>query len=100
MSRTRGSPTRSLDTSQLWDAKQASRRPISLRTSKRRCGTAPDRCALFAILFHTFNGLRLLIVDLTDAGPRTVARALGIVVGLTLVLGVAGSIVILAPVLS
>lgn len=55
---------------------------------------------LFGILFHTFNGLRLIVVDLTDAGPRAVARALDGVVIATLLLGIAGSIVILAPSLS
>ena len=56
-------------------------------------------CALlFAILFHTFNGLRLLVVDLADAGPAAAAQALAAVVASTVVLGLAGSVAILAPV--
>lgn len=65
-------------------------------------GSVPLRvfeCALlFAILFHTFNGLRLIALDLMDAGPRSVAILLWAVLGLTVVLGAAGSAIILAPV--
>lgn len=65
-------------------------------------GTAPLRlfeCGLlFAILFHTFNGLRLLAVDLADLGLAASRRALAVAVALTVLLGVAGSAVILAPV--
>jgi succinate dehydrogenase / fumarate reductase cytochrome b subunit len=58
-------------------------------------------CALlFAILFHALNGVRLLIQDLGDVGPAAVSRLLTAVVLLTLVLGTAGSVVILAPVLT
>lgn len=53
---------------------------------------------LFAILFHTFNGIRLLLVDLIDVESETAARALVGVVAVTALLGVAGSVVILAPV--
>jgi succinate dehydrogenase / fumarate reductase cytochrome b subunit len=53
---------------------------------------------LVALLFHTFNGIRLLVVDLADLGPTATARALTLVVAATFVLGVAGSVVILAPV--
>jgi succinate dehydrogenase / fumarate reductase, cytochrome b subunit len=52
---------------------------------------------LVAILFHTFNGLRVLAIDAADLGPRTAARLLAGVVGLTALLGAAGSVVILAP---
>lgn len=55
---------------------------------------------LFAILFHTFNGVRLLVVDVVDLEPRTAARSLVAVSAATALLGVAGSIVILAPVLT
>jgi succinate dehydrogenase / fumarate reductase cytochrome b subunit len=55
---------------------------------------------LIAILFHTFNGLRILIVDLVDAKPATVHRSLTAVVVTTATLGALGSVVILAPVLS
>lgn len=65
-------------------------------------GTAPLRlfeCGLLvAILFHTFNGLRLLVVDLADLGLAASRRALGGVVALTLALGLGGSIIILRPV--
>lgn len=54
---------------------------------------------LFAILFHTFNGLRLLVVDLADLRLEDSLRGLRVAVLLTLVLGLAGSAVILAPVL-
>lgn len=53
---------------------------------------------LVALLFHTFNGIRLLVIDLADLGPAASSRALTAVVAATTVLGVAGSIVILAPV--
>jgi succinate dehydrogenase / fumarate reductase cytochrome b subunit len=55
---------------------------------------------LGAILFHTFNGLRILAIDLADLGPVAARRALGGVAGLTLVLTVAGAVVILSPVFS
>lgn len=65
-------------------------------------GTAPLRlfeCGLLvAILFHTFNGLRLLVVDLADLGLAASRRALGGVVALTLALGLGGSSSILRPV--
>jgi succinate dehydrogenase / fumarate reductase cytochrome b subunit len=67
-------------------------------------GSAPMRifeCALlFAILFHTLNGLRILAVDLADLGVRAARRALAAVIALTALSGTAGSAVILAPVLS
>lgn len=65
-------------------------------------GTVPLRlfeCGLLvAILFHTFNGLRLLLVDFADLGLAASRRLLGGVVALTISLGVAGSAVILRPV--
>lgn len=65
-------------------------------------GTAPLRlfeCGLLvAILFHTFNGLRLLVTDLADLSLATSRRLLGAAVALTVVLGLAGSAVILRPV--
>jgi succinate dehydrogenase / fumarate reductase cytochrome b subunit len=67
-------------------------------------GTAPMRLfesgLLFAILFHTFNGLRLLVVDLADLSLRASKRGLAIVCSLAGALGIAGSAVILAPALS
>jgi succinate dehydrogenase / fumarate reductase cytochrome b subunit len=66
-------------------------------------GTVPLRvfeCGLLlAILFHAFNGLRLLAIDLVDVGPGTAARMLAGVVALTIVLGAAGSAIIMAPIL-
>jgi succinate dehydrogenase / fumarate reductase, cytochrome b subunit len=66
-------------------------------------GSAPLRVfesgLLFAILFHAFNGLRVLGIDLANLHATTARRLLGVVVVLTVVLGVAGSAVILAPVL-
>jgi succinate dehydrogenase / fumarate reductase cytochrome b subunit len=67
-------------------------------------GSAPMRvfeCALlFAILFHTLNGLRILAVDLADLGVRAARRVLAFVVAVTVLAGTAGSVVILDPVLS
>jgi succinate dehydrogenase / fumarate reductase, cytochrome b subunit len=67
----------------------------------RLYGTLPMRafeCALlFAILFHTLNGLRVLAIDLADLGRQAATRALLGVTVVTLCLGVAGSVVILLP---
>lgn len=67
-------------------------------------GTVPLRvfeCALLvAIAFHTLNGLRLLTVDIVDLGLTASLRLLGGVTVLTALLGVAGSVVILRPVLT
>lgn len=54
---------------------------------------------LFAILFHTLNGLRLILVDLTGFGTVGARRMLEAVALLTAVLGLAGSAVILGPVI-
>lgn len=53
---------------------------------------------LFAILFHTFNGLRVLVLDFSGVGTVTSRRLLGLGVAATVVLGMAGSVVILRPV--
>jgi succinate dehydrogenase / fumarate reductase cytochrome b subunit len=67
---------------------------------QRLYGSAPLRlfeCGLlFAVLFHTANGLRLVALDLT-ASPVWSGRALRVVVATTAALGAAGSAVILAP---
>jgi succinate dehydrogenase / fumarate reductase cytochrome b subunit len=55
---------------------------------------------LFAILFHTFNGLRLLGIDLGNLGLATSRRLLLVAVALTIVAGLAGSVVILKPVVT
>ncbi len=66
-------------------------------------GSAPMRAfesaLLFAILFHALNGLRIFAVDLADLGARAASRALTAVVVLTVLVGTAGAVVILAPVL-
>lgn len=67
-------------------------------------GSAPMRvfeCALLlAICFHTLNGLRLLAVDIADLGLAASVRLLGAVTVVTLVVGIAGSVVIMRPVFS
>lgn len=67
-------------------------------------GTAPMRvfetllCA--AILFHTFNGLRLVLLDVAELGVHTARRLLHSAVALTIVLGTLAGIVILRPAFS
>jgi succinate dehydrogenase / fumarate reductase cytochrome b subunit len=67
-------------------------------------GTTPMRLfeslLLFGILFHAFNGLRLVALDLIDVSTAAARRMLHVAVGLSLVLGVAASAVILQPVLT
>lgn len=64
-------------------------------------GTAPMRVfevgLLAALLFHAFNGLRVIAIDVWDVGIEPAARLLGGVVVLTVVLTVAGGVVILRP---
>jgi succinate dehydrogenase / fumarate reductase cytochrome b subunit len=55
---------------------------------------------LLAILFHSLNGLRLLVLDFSDVKPKTAQRLLKMVFWLSLALAAGGSAVILAPVLS
>jgi succinate dehydrogenase / fumarate reductase, cytochrome b subunit len=66
--------------------------------------TAPLRvfeCGLLvAILFHTLNGLRIVAIDAADLGPAAAGRLLAGVLALTALLGAAGSVVILAPLVS
>jgi succinate dehydrogenase / fumarate reductase, cytochrome b subunit len=65
-------------------------------------GTAPLRvfeCGLlFAILFHTGNGLRLLAVDLLATSPARARQLLWAVIGIAAVVGIPGSALILAPI--
>jgi succinate dehydrogenase / fumarate reductase cytochrome b subunit len=65
-------------------------------------GSAPLRvfeCGLlFAVLFHTANGLRLLAVDLARLSARLTQRLLRLVVVFAAVGGAAGSVLILAPI--
>ena len=64
-------------------------------------GTAPLRLLesglLFAVLFHTGNGLRLLAVDGFRTSPGRSLQLLRIVIASAVVLGAAGSALILAP---
>ncbi len=53
---------------------------------------------LAGILFHAFNGLRLLLLDVVDLGVRASERLLWLAVGLTVALAVPAAAVILAPV--
>ena len=55
---------------------------------------------LFAILFHTFNGLRILAIDVGDLGSRASRRLLAGALLLTALLGLSGSAIIMAPVLA
>ena len=55
---------------------------------------------LFALLFHALNGLRLVAIDVWDVGARVATRMLTAVVVATGVLTLAGSIVILRPVVA
>lgn len=53
---------------------------------------------LFALLFHALNGLRLIAIDFWDLGAAAATRVLNGVVAASVLLTVAGSIVILRPV--
>lgn len=56
-------------------------------------------CALlFALLFHALNGLRLVAIDLWDLGPHAAIRLLSTVTVTSVVVTLAGSVVILRPV--
>jgi succinate dehydrogenase / fumarate reductase cytochrome b subunit len=52
---------------------------------------------LFALVFHTLNGLRIVAVDLFPDAVRNQRRLLQGVVALTLLMAVPGGIVILWP---
>lgn len=58
-------------------------------------------CGLvFAVLFHTLNGLRLLVVDAADLSMAAATKGVGIVAALTLAFGIAGCWFVLGPVFS
>lgn len=67
-------------------------------------GTAPMRVfevgLLLALLFHTFNGLRVVAIDVWDLGVAQAARLLTAVVLLTAILTIAGSVFILRPLMA
>ena len=52
---------------------------------------------LFALLFHTLNGLRIVAVDFFPGAVARERRLLGAVVALTLAAGIPGGYVILKP---
>jgi succinate dehydrogenase cytochrome b subunit len=52
---------------------------------------------LFALLFHSLNGLRVVIIDFFPRAVSRERRLLWGVLGLTIVAGVPGSLVILWP---
>ena len=52
---------------------------------------------LFALLFHSFNGLRIVAVDFFPEAVRNQRRLLQAVVALTLLAGIPGGVVILWP---
>ena len=68
----------------------------------RLYGTAPMRLfeslLCVAILFHTFNGLRLVFLDVAEVGVVTARRLLNGSVALTIVLGALTGAVILRPI--
>ncbi len=53
---------------------------------------------LIAILFHTFNGLRVLVLDFAGLKTETSRRILALCVAGTVALGLAGSVIIMKPV--
>lgn len=67
-------------------------------------GTAPMRVfevgLLGALLFHAFNGLRVVAIDVWDLGIERAGQLLAAVVVATVVLTVAGGIVILRPIVA
>jgi succinate dehydrogenase / fumarate reductase cytochrome b subunit len=75
--------------------------PARFNNVHRLYGSAPMRVfeclLLFAILFHTFNGLRLIVLDLAELSARTARQLLQMTVALVLVIGVTASIAILGP---
>jgi succinate dehydrogenase / fumarate reductase cytochrome b subunit len=52
---------------------------------------------LMALLFHTFNGLRIVAVDVFPEAVRNQRRLLQVVVAMTLLAGIPGGVVILWP---
>ncbi len=55
---------------------------------------------LFALLFHALNGLRLIAIDAWDLGSAAATKILNVVVVVSLLATLAGSIVILRPVVA
>lgn len=65
-------------------------------------GTAPMRifeCGLlFGLLFHSFNGIRIILVDYFDLSTKVAARTLQLLTLTVLFLTAWGSVIILGPV--
>lgn len=65
-------------------------------------GTAPMRifeCGLlFGLLFHSFNGIRIILVDYLDLSTKVAARTLQLLTLTVLFLTAWGSVIILGPV--
>ena len=65
-------------------------------------GTTPMRLfeclLLYGILFHTFNGLRLLLLDVRHLGVASARWSLRVASVAAIALGTAGSVLILEPV--
>jgi succinate dehydrogenase / fumarate reductase cytochrome b subunit len=70
----------------------------------RLYGTVPMRVfeslLLYGILFHTCNGLRLILLDVAELGSATAQRLLRACVAATVVLGTPAAALILQPALS
>jgi succinate dehydrogenase / fumarate reductase cytochrome b subunit len=52
---------------------------------------------LFGLLYHSLNGLRIVVIDFFDEGVRYQRALFQAVVAITLVAGIPGSYVILKP---
>ena len=52
---------------------------------------------LFALLYHTFNGLRIVAVDFFPGVIRNERRLLAVVCALTLLAGIPGGYIIMLP---
>jgi len=52
---------------------------------------------LFGLVFHSLNGLRIVMVDFFPGGIRNERRALGVVIFLTIVFTLVGGYVIMKP---
>lgn len=67
-------------------------------------GTTPMRifeCGLlFGLLFHSFNGIRIILVDFFDLSTEMSTRSLQILTLIVTILTIWGSVIILRPVFS
>jgi succinate dehydrogenase / fumarate reductase, cytochrome b subunit len=52
---------------------------------------------LFSLLFHSFNGVRIVAVDVFPEAVRNQRRLFQVVIALTLLIGLPGGVVILWP---